>query len=173
MAFAADGGFAMARQRHRTAENVAKLRQVDELARVARARFVVKRVNGQVEAEFGARFMHVRGTIKMPSDVWHTRPRHRSDIPPRNLRAGSGSTDGDSDASSSGGKITRSTNFVRGSLEALTPDYWRQRYSASSIGSPLAKAARFHSQKSEDCLQNGSVRPVKPSLRKWSDRLPT
>jgi hypothetical protein len=57
MAFAADGGFAMARQRHKTAENVEK--------RVARARFVVKRVNGQVEAEFGGRFMHVRGTIKV------------------------------------------------------------------------------------------------------------
>ncbi len=55
----------MARQRHKTAENVEKLRQVDDLARVARARFVVKRVNGQVEAEFGGRFMHVRSTIKM------------------------------------------------------------------------------------------------------------
>ncbi len=65
MAFAAEGGFEMARQRHKTAENVEKFRQVDELARVARARFVVKRVNGQVEAEFGGRFMHVRGTIKM------------------------------------------------------------------------------------------------------------
>jgi hypothetical protein len=55
----------MARQRHKTAENVEKLRQVDELARVARARFVVKRVNGQVEAEFGGRFMHARGAIKV------------------------------------------------------------------------------------------------------------
>src|ERR1019366_5799093 len=52
----------------------------------------------------------------MPSDVRHTRPRCRSDIPPRSLQACSSLTDGDSDAPSSG-KITRSMNFARGSGE--------------------------------------------------------
>src|SRR5450631_2684881 len=57
----------------------------------------------------------------MPSDVRHPRPRRRSDIPPRSLQAGSGLTDGDSDAPSSGGKITRSMNFARGSIDKNPP----------------------------------------------------
>src|SRR5450631_2791807 len=60
----------------------------------------------------------------MPSDVRHPRPRRRSDIPPRSLQAGSGLTDGDSDAPSSGGKITRSMNFARGSDDPRTAEGW-------------------------------------------------
>ncbi len=76
---------------------------------------------------------------EMPSDVRHTRPRHRSDIPLRSLQAGSGLTDGDSDAPSGGGKITRSMNFARALWRALTPDQGRQPYFASpvrSLGKP-------------------------------------
>ena len=72
---------------------------------------------------------------EMPSDVRHTRPRHRSDIPLRSLQAGSGLTDGDSDAPSGGGKITRSMNFARALWRALTPDQGRQPYFASSVRS--------------------------------------
>src|ERR1019366_5312522 len=64
----------------------------------------------------------------MPSDVRHPRPRRRSDIPPRSLQAGSGLTDGDSDAPSSGGKITRSMNFARGlnAYMSVEQDKWQK-----------------------------------------------
>ncbi len=82
----------MARQRHKPAENVAKLQHVDGLRLQGRA-FVVERVNGQGETDFAGRFMHVRGTIKAECQHRHTRPRRRSDIPPRSLQAGSGLTE--------------------------------------------------------------------------------
>src|ERR1019366_1416360 len=64
----------------------------------------------------------------MPSDVRHPRSRRRSDIPPRSLQAGSGLTDGDSDAPSSGGKITRSMNFARGlnAYMSVEQDKWQK-----------------------------------------------